>query len=239
MRLYFRPFLGLTITTVISLILLLTLGTWQYQRLQWKTDLLSEVEAASTATPFKSFRDVTYALDAGEPVDFRRIEFESLSMSEDPFDVFTPEKKDVSWRQFFPMKQGSYFAFVDTGLVSDAKKNQTYSRWNTPRAFAGYVRKAQPKGRFSPESLPDDNQWFGFNHKPETHNWNDLVNGDYDMRYYIETVAGETDADGLPARKANLRNNHFDYMLTWYGLAFTLLVMYLIFHYKAGRLRFS
>ena len=41
-KIYFKPSLWLTIFTSPSLIILLVLGTWQVQRLGWKSDLISE-----------------------------------------------------------------------------------------------------------------------------------------------------------------------------------------------------
>ena len=45
----FRPFLWLTIVTLSALLVLIGLGTWQLQRLQWKNDLISSFEARSAA----------------------------------------------------------------------------------------------------------------------------------------------------------------------------------------------
>ena len=41
-KIYFKPSLWLTIFTIPSFIILLVLGTWQVQRLVWKSDLISE-----------------------------------------------------------------------------------------------------------------------------------------------------------------------------------------------------
>ncbi|MEM7730550.1 MAG: SURF1 family cytochrome oxidase biogenesis protein [Pseudomonadota bacterium] len=42
---------GLTLAVLICLPILIGLGVWQYQRWQWKTGVLAEVEAAVTAPP--------------------------------------------------------------------------------------------------------------------------------------------------------------------------------------------
>ena len=43
------PFLWLTIVTLPALLMLIGLGSWQLQRLQWKNDLISSFEARSSA----------------------------------------------------------------------------------------------------------------------------------------------------------------------------------------------
>ena len=69
----FRPFAGLTLMTLIALAILLTLGTWQYNRLKWKTQLLADVEIASQSAPFTSYGAINRTKDAGAPIDFRRV----------------------------------------------------------------------------------------------------------------------------------------------------------------------
>ena len=73
MKLKFRPMPWLTAITAVMLAILISLGVWQYKRLQWKTNLLAEVEASVTAPPLTSLDDLERAIAAGEPVDFRRI----------------------------------------------------------------------------------------------------------------------------------------------------------------------
>ena len=101
MKLYFKPMPWLTAIVAICLAILISLGTWQYQRLQWKTALLAEVDAAAEAAPFTSLADVQAAIDAGDPVDFRRYgsSSQAIGLSES-FLVFTAVNKDISWRVF-------------------------------------------------------------------------------------------------------------------------------------------
>ena len=56
------------------------------------------------------------------------------------------------------------------------------------------------------------------------------------MRYYVDRVPGALDASLLPPKRPDIRNNHFDYMLTWYGLAIVMLIIYGVMHHREGRL---
>ena len=78
---------------------------------------------------------------------------------------------------------------------------------------------------------------------PETDDWANGQDGMFsahpiDARFYIDVVSDETSAENLPIKRPEIRNNHFDYMLTWYGLAIVLFVIYLILHMQRGRLGF-
>ena len=39
--------------------------------------------------------------------------------------------------------------------------------------------------------------------------------------------------------KINVSNSHLNYAVTWYGIALSLIGVYLAYHYSNGRLRFS
>jgi len=44
-----------------------------------------------------------------------------------------------------------------------------------------------------------------------------------------------TSAQGLPPKRPEIANNHFDYMLTWFSLAIILLIFYVLIHIRDGR----
>lgn len=235
---HFQPFPGLTVFTLIALAILITLGTWQYKRLVWKTALLSEVEEAAVAPPFSSFTDVQAALERGEPIDFRRIGVEAEIVNTQPFYVFTPQNRDVSWRVFLPARQNGQQVFTALNVISDAEREQGNKPAPAALKIYGYVRLARAATRGAARSTPEKNRWFSFNPMPETHSWGEMISGETDMRFYIDRVQDAENAATLPERRPNIRNNHFDYMLTWYGLALCLLIIYCVLHYQNGRLGF-
>jgi cytochrome oxidase assembly protein ShyY1 len=52
----------LTAIVLLFLLILINLGTWQYERLKWKTNLLAEVESAAVSKPFYSLEEVQKAI---------------------------------------------------------------------------------------------------------------------------------------------------------------------------------
>lgn len=241
MKLHFKPMPWLTVIVAICLAILISLGTWQYQRLQWKTALLAEVDAAAKAEPFTSLGQVQAALEAGEAVDFRRYgsTSQALGLSEN-YLVFTAANKDISWRVFTAVEEARVTVFAGLGVVSDDTKANFIAFADTKDIpLIGYVRLARESPRGAAKSSPDKNRWFGFNPLPESHDWAGMAGIEADMRFYIDTVPGATDADLLPPKRPDIRNNHLDYMLTWYSFALILLIIYFILHHRAGRLKFS
>ncbi|NNE56765.1 MAG: hypothetical protein HKN36_01535 [Hellea sp.] len=238
MKLSFKPDPLLTGITIIMLGILISLGTWQYQRLKWKTALLDEIETAAISDPLTSLKGVQDALANKEPIDYRRIELSGmLSDFDNPLRVYQAHDGHIGWRLFMPFRQGDISVFGAFFVIEDnIKPNPIASR---EIDIAGYVRTARPDIKPRYESTPDENRWFGFNPMPDTDEWNDLVLGGADTRFYIDVVENETSAANLPIKRPKIRNSHFEYMLTWFSFALILSIIYFILHKKNGRLKWS
>ena len=236
MSFYFRPARGLSVIVLIMLAILIGLGTWQYQRLQWKTELLEDIQIATESTPLTSLADIQKALERDEPVDFRRFEMTvEIQNFERPLRVYQIRTEDFGWRLFSPVKQDGIYTYGAFHTISDNEPVKAFSRRDA--ALAGYIRQARddkPRTKSNPEA----NRWFGFNPKPDTHNWSNIASG-ADMRFYLDIAEGVSDASQLPVKMPNVRNRHFEYMLTWFSLAFILLVYYVLMHKKQGRIGWS
>ncbi len=231
--------LWLSVVTVICLAILISLGTWQYHRLQWKTALLAEVDAAAEAAPFTSLAEVQAALEEGGPADFRRINLKGRYVPiEHPFHVYKSTNKGIYWNQFIPFRENSTVVFVNIGEVADTQKELPIVYPATPIEFGGYVRKARKQSRLAVKSTPEENRWFGFNPMPDEHDWAQGLSRNVETRFYIDASDKAENAAALPPKRPDIRNNHLDYMLTWYSFAVILLIIYIILHRRAGRLKF-
>ncbi|MEP6342348.1 MAG: SURF1 family cytochrome oxidase biogenesis protein [Maricaulaceae bacterium] len=234
-RYYFKPQPILTIITLVGLIVLVKLGLWQKQRLAWKTELLASVEAAVTAPAFQSFDAIAVSIDNSSFVEFRRVDISAnLASMDAPFFVFTGRNRDVSWRQFQIAQNMGHYAFADIDIVPDEARDEIKVKTGAIRLI-GYVRTQAWQESPRTQSSPEANRWFGFNPMTKTDDWSVNSPHNIDMRFFIETVEGVKDGDDLPPKQPEIANNHFDYMLTWFSLAFILLVFYMLIHFRDGR----
>ncbi len=242
MSVQFRPMPWLTAIVAIMLAILISLGVWQYQRLQWKTDLLAEVEASVTAPPLRSLADLERAIAAGEPVDFRRIEFQAPQVTGAPiYAVYKTQTGGIYWDLF--TEYGYVFARFDT--VEDKDKPEKTSVCCTSDIspwHIGYVREDHPMGfveaKLKSQPNPEANRWFKFN---QSGDWGEE---DTIKTHYIDIVESTesgrdsmTSSADLPVRRPTIRNNHRDYMLTWFSFAGLLIIFYILIHRRAGRLQ--
>lgn len=246
MKLYFKPMPWLTVIVAVCLAILISLGTWQYQRLQWKTALLAEVEAAVTAPPFTSLEDLHHAVEKGEPVDFRRIEFTATPLAASPvYAVYAPQKGGIYW-DLFRQYDSSPGIFGRYDRVPDNAKPEAMAlmpaQLSSDTAI-GYVRKAHDMGKveskIKSQANPESNRWFKFNQSSDWGQGEVMTSHYIDITEFRSLVEGRLKADSLPIKRPDIRNNHLDYMLTWYSFAIILLIIYFILHRRAGRLKFS
>ena len=245
MKIKFRPMPWLTAIVAVMLVILISLGVWQYQRLQWKTDLLAEVEASVTAPPLTSLEDLERAIKAGEPVDFRRIEIKGVIGGElYEYHVFKSQAGGIYWDVFRPFQSSGYSSphiiFVRTQTIDDTQKSQDdFERVFTSQVKPsyGYVREDHSMGRVESwvKSKPslEKNRWFKFN---QNGNWGEALSKKTIRSHYIELDSNAESAEALPVRRPTIRNNHRDYMLTWFSFAGLLLIFYFLIHKRAGRL---
>jgi len=241
----FKPMPWLSVITVICTVILIALGVWQYQRLQWKTALLAEVELAVNAPPLTSLSELRAAIAKGEAVDFRRIEMEArrIDGAESKL-VFYPQQGGIFWRGFTPVtnNNGAETAIIYAAMDIVEDKNRDIYKARPFEKIVGYVRFAHALGaiesRVKSKATAEKNRYFKFN---QTQDWGENLPQDpyFFADYYVEHVVGAAQASNLAIKRPKIRNNHFDYMLTWFSFAVILLIIYAILHIKAGRLKLN
>jgi surfeit locus 1 family protein len=97
----------------------------------------------------------------------------------------------------------------------------------------GIARKPWSQARFVPDNDPAKNVWF----------YGDVVQMTAHIGISAAPVFVEADASINPGgwplggqTKITFINNHWQYALTWYGLAVALVVIYVVYHRREQRL---
>ena len=236
----FRPFFWLTIVTLPALLMLIGLGSWQLQRLQWKNDLISSFEARSTADA------ITIPAANAELDD---LEFRNLAL----YGVFQHDKETFLTGRTYEGNAGFHVVtplllddgrtiLINRGWVSEDYRNpakRTFSQIDGKASVTGILRRPGVKGYFVPENQPENGFWFTL--VPSEINQH-LALGDAAIDQFYADALRTSDVVTLPIAaktKLNLRNAHLSYAMTWYGIALSLIGVYLAFHYQAGRLQFG
>lgn len=223
-----RPwwFIGLG---VLAISLLVGLGVWQLQRLQWKTALIERVEAGLVAPPVyapgpSDWQNVTF-----DTAEYRRVEVTGRYLpGEDILVKAVTERGSGFWVMSpFETREG-WRLFVNRGFVpDDLRSPEDRPRPDGDQQVIGLLRLTQPGGAFLRDNDPAANRWFS----RDTAAMAETLGTGAVAPYFIDADAS---GDSLPIgglTVVSFPNKHFGYALTWFGLA--ALFSYLL--YRATR----
>ena len=236
----FRPFLWLTIVSLLALLVLVGLGSWQLQRLQWKNDLIASFESRAAAAPI-----AVPAADARlNDVEFRRLALVgSFQHDKEVFLTGRTYEGNAGFHIVTPFQlDDGRIILINRGWVSEDYRDpakRVFSQITGPVKVAGILRRPAIKGYFVPENEPENGFWFTL--VPNQINQYLGLGAQAIGQFYADAVR-TSDVVTLPIAaktKLNLRNAHLSYAMTWYGIAVALVGVYLAFHYQAGRLQFG
>ena len=224
---HFRPGWPLTIVVVASLASLVTLGTWQVQRLQWKLDLIERVEAGLAAEPVPL--PATGA--AMRALDHRPVTVTGLLRHDRAFAKGSQQKGGVpGTRYVVPLERdGAVPVLVDLGWVPepfDTLLGAERSVLQEPLVATLYLDHPPDKPPFVPANEPEARRWFWYDTRA-LRDWTGLH--DLAPATLVRRPRGSERSPPVADPPAmTLSNDHLGYALTWYGLAVGLLVIYLL-----------
>jgi len=209
-----------SVCVLLSLIILMTLGTWQLHRRAWKLELIEAVATRSNgeAEPLE-------VIVSGKLVHKHEIHVFGTIGPKPGYFIFTPLSPGTD--------KSDALTMVNRGFVPEQMKSpttradgQTDGMLTIVGLFREAERKPAPAKWFSLPNRPDENIWHirdpqkfitvpGF--QTSAPDW------------YIDSL-GEENTASLPAgdtTKIEFNNRHMEYALTWYGLGATLLGVWL------------
>ena len=249
-----------TIFMLGSLAVLVSLGAWQWQRMEWKNGLERQLKNSESGAP----ETLQKALSSNLEVDslrFRRMRIRGRFLHDAEFHVWSPEAGGSAWRIVTPFavssasgpqqeaaNAGPRYVLVIRGTVPDAsKETATRAAGQVAGEFdlTGRVRFSS-RNWATPEPDIDRNRWYALDAdsmrrvlagKITRDNRGTSDDGWTIAPFFIEAekAAAPPPAPQPKLAALSLRNRHLEYALTWWGLAVTLVGVYAAF--AAGRLR--
>jgi surfeit locus 1 family protein len=226
---HFRPRLWPTLAALAGIALLLVLGTWQVQRLQWKEELIAEREEALAMPP----APLPAVADDWRAFDFRRVRvLGRFRHDQEQLFGFSAHQGQPGHHLLTPLVRPDGAAvLVDRGWIPADKVHAASRREGQIEGEVEITGIARWRGDeavswFRPENRPDQGLWY----------WYDLAALERATGLELVPVVLEAgpkpNPGGLPVpvpTRTELPNNHLQYAVTWYGLALTLLAVYLAF----------
>lgn len=234
----FRPQLGFTLFCLPLFALLVALGVWQLERLQWKLGLIEQIRR-NMAAPAIS---LDQALHLGiARAQYRRVAASGTFDAAQENYLYTtgPEGRPV-YHVLSPLRlAGGAALMVDRGYIPISLRNPAARPGTEPNGhveFVGIFRSPDKPGLFTPPPDLRNRVWFARDVE---------AMASYDHLRLVAPVvleavatAGQTWPRGGQTR-IDLPNDHLQYALTWFLLAAALVAVYLAWHWSHGRLNFS
>jgi surfeit locus 1 family protein len=235
----FRPLPAMTLFALPALLVLVGLGVWQVQRLQEKQTLLGTIAQRMTA-PEAPLDDVLRVAPA--EAEWRHVQVRGRFQHDKEVYVHAIEPGlGLGVHVITPlvMADGAT-VLVDRGFVplaSRAPETRAAGQPENEVAISGIVRLEGERNTFTPAANEAERTWY----------WRDVEgiarHFGLTLTASIVIVAEQpANPGGLPlfaGYHVDIPNNHLQYAVTWFGLALTLMGVYLAYHVRHGRLRFS
>ncbi len=218
-----------TLLTMIMLPVLLGLGAWQVQRLHWKENLLATIDARVHQTPVdlvsiinRDDSDYRLAKVSGSFLNDKSLYLLSISLTGDGgYHVLTPLRLE-----------DERLLLVDRGWIPYDWRDKDFSRPNETQTLTGVLRLPQNHMLFQPQNDPAKNIWY----RIDLDAMASATKLPQFLPYILELDA-TPNLGGYPVggqTRLTLPNNHFVYAVTWFGLAFALVIIYILSSVRKG-----
>ncbi|MEQ9327590.1 MAG: SURF1 family protein [Rhodospirillales bacterium] len=222
----------LTLFTVAIVSMLLALGFWQVQRLNWKLDLIAARDAAIAAEPL-SAADLRTTNDPAA-IDFHRVRIEGVFLPGKEVHVYaTSTDGKAGYHVLVPLLMpGGYTLLVNRGWVPPEKKDASERPGSLiagPVAISGVIRLPQGRGMFTPADDPASNTAYAVD--PAAFAARLGVAG-LETRFYLVADRDSTPPGGFPLGgqlKPGLKNNHLIYAITWFSTGIAVAIAFIFF----------
>ena len=235
----FRPSFWMTFVAVPALMALLYLGTWQMLRMHWKDALIADFTSRATAEAI-----TPPSADVAGDLQDQRLMVKGIWMHNAEVQLIGRTFEGTAgYHVITPMRlDDGRILMLNRGWVAQDYRRPE-SRPSTldagPVSVEAILRLKHKKGYFVPENSPEQDDWFTLN-IADIAAHHDL--GDAVITAYSADVLRQPGGYVLPigaAVEINIPNDHWQYALTWYGIAIGLIGVYLSWHMQSGRLRFG
>ena len=197
----------------------IALGTWQIVRLNWKLELIKQIEI--------SLKDKPVNLSNHNHKNYLKIKTFGIFNFDKQIYLYTlNEKGEPGFDVVTPVIIDNKNYLLNRGWISFNKKNTKEINILNSNDIIGTLKKQIKANRFKPLNNIDENYWFTLNRK-------DIF--EYTGKSFSPFVIYSNNNLDIPKTKtitANISNNHKKYAITWFSLAFSVFIFYLYFRKK-------
>ena len=208
-----------SVFVIFFVLVFVSLGTWQIIRLNWKNNLIFEIENSLKNPPVElsNINHENYLrVKTSGVIDFeKQIYLYNLNENGTPgFEVINP----------LSVNQKNYL--INRGWIPFEKKGMQEINEFDEKNIVGTLKLQGRKNIFKPDNDIEKNYWFSLDRE-------DIMKfTGKEFSKYIIYLNGDYKFPKPKKITANISNNHKKYAITWFSLAISILLLYLYFRKK-------
>jgi len=208
-----------SVFVIFFILVFIALGSWQIIRLNWKNNLILEIENSLKNSPVElaqSNKENYLKIKTSGSIDFyKQIYLYNLNNTGTPgFEVINPILIDNE----------NYL--INRGWIPFEKKDSQEINFFDENNIVGTLKLQGRKNIFKPDNDIEENYWFSLNRE-------DILKfTGKEFSKYIIYLNGNYQLPKPKKITANISNNHKKYAITWFSLAISILLLYLYFRKK-------
>ena len=197
----------------------LVLGSWQIIRLNWKLELISQIES--------SLKDEPVNLSSDTIKNYLRIKSTgTINFDKQIYLYNLNEKGKPGFEVINPLKIGDSNYLLNRGWIPFDMKNNKSINIADEDSIIGILKKQTKANRFKPENDLLNNYWFTLDRE-------DIFKFTGErFSPYVIYLSGNNELPKPKLITSNISNNHKKYAMTWFSLAISIFILYLYFRKK-------
>jgi surfeit locus 1 family protein len=208
-----------SVFVIFFILVFIVLGSWQIVRLNWKNNLILEIE--------NSLKNPPVELTQSNKENYLRIKTSgSIDFDKQIYLYNLNEKGTPGFEVINPILIDNENYLVNRGWIPFEKKGSKEINFFDENNIIGTLKLQGKKNIFKPDNDIQENYWFSLNREDIS-----KFTGKEFSKYLIY-LGGNYEFPKPKKITANIYNNHKKYAITWFSLAISILLLYLYFRKK-------
>ena len=219
---------------LVALSILISLGSWQLKRLEWKENIIFRLETEYQKNPSENFytlEDLTLESDLPLLYGSAKGQFiydKEILVGPKPYDG------SIGFMVITPMKLNSGgYILVNRGWIDQGKTDNLKQTHAQGQVTASGVFRKPDWNSFTPENSPENNIWTKLDIEQISEVQN--INPVSPLLLYAENLSKKSDVMIMQQERWQPRNKHKQYALFWFTMAFVLICIFGFYFYQERR----
>ena len=208
-----------SVFVIFFILVFIALGSWQIIRLNWKNNLILEIE--------NSFKNPAVELTKSNSENYLKIKTSGIINFDKQIYLYNLNENGAPGFEIInPILINGEDFLINRGWIPFEKKNVKEIDVIDEKNIIGTLKIQGKRNIFKPDNDIKENYWF-------TLNRDDISKfTGKEFSKYIIYLDGNYQLPRPKKITANISNNHQKYAITWFSLAISILLLYLYFRKK-------